>query len=327
MHNLALSLSFLALLALSGFASGDPPLRFGLQGAAAEQTLDALWQPILSDLSKTLGRPVEVQISDDYAGIVEALRNGEIQLAWVGNRNAIDAVDRGGAEVFAQVLNSQGVPGYYSLLITHRQRPFNDFDDVWQRRDSLAFAFGDRNSTSGTTVPLYFLFGESGRSHEAFKAYRHADHERNFFDVIEGRVDVATISSVMLQRFRARYPDLADQVKSIWASPLIPTDPLVWRRELDDETKEAVLGFFLGYGQASAGKPDERLADERLVLQNMKWAGFKQSSNSQLAYVRILALFGELEAVRNDTSLDEASRARALERLRERIERAERGLD
>jgi phosphonate transport system substrate-binding protein len=327
MRNSLSRLLLLSALLLSGPALGDAPLTFGLQGAAAEKTLAALWRPLLADLSATLERPVEVHISDDYTGIVEALRDGEVDLAWVGNRNAIDAVDQGGAEVFAQVLNSQGVPGYYSLMITRRERPLNDFDDVWQRRDSLTFGFGDPNSTSGTTVPLYFLFAETGRNRESFKAYRHADHERNFFDVIEGRVDAATISSVMLQRFRTRYPDLADRIKSIWASPLIPTDPLVWRRDLDDATREAVLGFFLGYGQAGAGKADERLASERGILQKIKWAGFKRSSNSQLAYVRILALFAELEAVRNDTTLDEATRARELGRLNDRIERAERGLD
>jgi phosphonate transport system substrate-binding protein len=314
------------ILSTGAPAMDDEPLRLGLQGAAAERTLDTIWRPLLSDLGTALDRPVETAITSDYASIVDALAASRIDLAWVGNRNAIEAVDHGGAGIFAQVLSTQGIPGYYSLLITQADRDWNDFDSVWTSRGHLTFGFGDRHSTSGTTVPTYFLFAEQGRDRAEFKAFRFGDHEQNFFDVAEGRVDVATISSVMLQRLSEREPALARRLKTIWASPLIPSDPLVWRVALDEPTKTRVRAFFLDYGRPVDGKPVERVAAEQAILARMKWSGFKGSSNSQLDYVRILALFGELETVKDDPTLSEAERAELTREIRQRIDQAERGL-
>jgi phosphonate transport system substrate-binding protein len=316
---LAGALAF-ALSMATAPALAAEPLRFGLQGAAAERTLNRIWQPLLDGLATSLGRPVEAVISDDYAGVIDNLRNNRIQLAWVGNRNAIDAVDNAGAEIFSQVLNSRGVPGYYSLLIVRTDRGFDDFDDVWTERRTVRFGFGDRSSTSGTTVPLYFLFAEAERDSGDFASVRHADHEENFNDVLQGRVDVATISSVMLQRFIDRNPTAAEQVKTIWASPLIPTDPLVWRRDLSTETKRVVSQFFLQYGKPGPAKTSLQVDAERATLEKIRWAGFKASSNSQLAYVRVLTLFAELEATTTDPSLSDSDRAARIEALERQLQ-------
>jgi phosphonate transport system substrate-binding protein len=284
----------LVLLAFTvSYANASGPLYFGIQGAAGKRTLESIWHPLLSDLGQVLGREVIPRQFDDYAGTVEAFKKGEIQLAWLGNKNAINAVDQAGAEIFAQVLNARGVPGYYSLIIARSDRGFGDFDDVWGARRELIFGFGDPNSTSGTTVPLYFLFAEPNRDVGEFKSLQHGNHEQNFLDVFEGSVDVATISSVMLKRFQERYPEKARMIASIWASPLIPTDPLLWGENLEQPLKDKVLAFFLQYGKAAPGKSEDQVAAEKSRLTVTKWSGFKASSNSQLKYVRLLSSIGE----------------------------------
>ena len=274
-------------------ANASEPLYFGIQGAAGNRTLESIWHPLLSDLGQVLGREVIPRHFDDYAGTVEAFKSGEIQLAWLGNKNAINAVDHAGAEIFAQVLNSRGVPGYYSLVIARSDRGFSDFDAAWSVRREIVFGFGDPNSTSGTTVPLYFLFAERNRDSGEFKALRYGNHELNFHDVAEGKLDVATISSVMLQRFQERYPDKARMITSIWVSPLIPTDPLLWRGDLDQRLKDRLLAFFLDYGKEAPGKSEGQVKAEKARLAATKWSGFKASSNSQLKYIRLLSSLGK----------------------------------
>ena len=324
-NTLAGFLSVVLLLVLAPPARADGAIYFGIQGAAAKTTLEAIWQPLLADMAKEIGRPVEARLFDDYAGTVAAMRKGEVHLAWMGNKNAIEAVDTADAEIFAQVLNSRGVPGYYSLLITRSDHPFQDADDVFANKKNIVFGFGDRHSTSGTTVPLYFLFAKNNRSHHELGEFRHTNHEANFLAVANGSIDVATISSVMLQRFKERYPKLAEKVRIIWASPIIPTDPLIWHRTLDPELKSMIRDFFLSYGRPVAGKSRRQLAMEQERLSRTKWSGFKISSNKQLEYVRILYLFGELEAVKADQDLAPETRDRRIAELETRIRKMESG--
>ena len=66
----------------------------------------------------------------DYAGIIEAQRFNKVQIAWYGNKSAIEAVDRANGEVFAQFVDLDGTPGYYSYIITHKDSGITSLDQV-----------------------------------------------------------------------------------------------------------------------------------------------------------------------------------------------------
>ena len=48
----------------------------------------------------------------------------------MGNKSAMEAVDRASGEVFAQMVNADGTQGYYSHLIVHKDSPLKTLDDV-----------------------------------------------------------------------------------------------------------------------------------------------------------------------------------------------------
>ena len=51
------------------------------------------------------------------------MRFNKVQVAWYGNKSAMEAVDRANGEVFAQMVTADGSPGYWSLLIAHKDSP------------------------------------------------------------------------------------------------------------------------------------------------------------------------------------------------------------
>jgi phosphonate transport system substrate-binding protein len=55
--------------------------------------------------------------ASDYAGVIEGMRFGKVQLAWYGNKSAMEAVDRANGEVFVQSVPVGGEPGYWSVVI------------------------------------------------------------------------------------------------------------------------------------------------------------------------------------------------------------------
>jgi len=288
----------------------------GLAASSSAQSLHAMWRPLLEDLGAALDMGVRCQFFDDYAGVIWALGAGNVQLAWLGNKAAMEAVDRVGGEVGLQVINAQGASGYHSHLIVPAASSLRSVDDVIASAAGLTFGNGDPNSTSGFLVPAYYIFALRGVDPaRLFKRVTQANHEDNYLAVAQGRVDVATSNSADLERLQLRFPEHAGAVKVIWTSPLIPSDPLVWRADLPQADKEAIRTFLSGYGRPAAGKSAGRLEHERQVMAGLNWTGFKPSDNSQLAPIRKLELHRKRLAIQGNSALPEAERGAALQAI------------
>ena len=93
-------LSAAASLLVLGAAHAQAPkeLNFGIISTDSSSALKSLWQPFLDDLSKATGMKVNGFFATDYTGIIEGMRFGKVQVAWHGNKSAIEAVDRAGGD-------------------------------------------------------------------------------------------------------------------------------------------------------------------------------------------------------------------------------------
>ncbi|PSV25215.1 MULTISPECIES: phosphonate ABC transporter substrate-binding protein [unclassified Photobacterium] len=271
-------------------------LNFGIISTESQQNLKTVWDPFLKDMSDKLGMEVKAYFAPDYAGIIQGMRFDKVDVAWFGNKSAMEAVDRAGGEVFAQTVDSEGNPGYWSLLITHKDSPINSVEDMISQRSELAFGNGDPNSTSGFLVPSYYVFAKNNIQPSEFKRTLNSSHEVNLFAVANQQVDVATNNTESMRRFELTNPEKFANIKVIWQSPLIPSDPIVWRKNLPDSAKNEIYSFFMDYGTSG----DEK---ELAVLKELGWAPFKPSSDLQLLPIRQLALFKQLNSLNKQTSL------------------------
>ncbi len=275
------------------------PLNFGIISTEASQNLRQDWQPILDDLSRALGVKVTAFFAPDYAGVIEAMRFNKVQFAMLGNKSAIEAVDRANGEVFAQTVNADGTTGYYSYISVPKDSPYNNVDDLLKNAKNLSFGIGDPNSTSGFLVPSYYVFAQRNINPKtAFKTIRGANHETNILAVANRQVDAAVHSSDTLERITARQPEIASQLKQIWKSPLIAADPLVWRRDLAPDMKARIKAFFVGYGKPGAAQAREKASLAKLTL-----GSFQESGNAQLKPIRQLELFKEKTRLEADAGM------------------------
>ncbi|MBC7951969.1 MAG: phosphate/phosphite/phosphonate ABC transporter substrate-binding protein [Rhodospirillaceae bacterium] len=279
-------------------------MQFGLISTRSAAELNDLWSPILQDLSAHMSKETRPQTFADYAGVVWSLRAGTTDMAWTGNKAAIEAVDRANAEVFAQRVDPQGRDGYRSYLIVRADTGLTSADDVIAHAAALTFGNGDPNSTSGTLVPGYFLFARKGlEPRSLFKRVFNASHENNFLAVADGQADVATIASTTFEQVCEAQPKKCAQLRVVWESPIIPHDPLIWRKNLPEGLKTRIRSFFADYGSERAGKPRERVAEERRRLALIGAARFRASDNGQLQPVREIELYRErAQALPADTA-------------------------
>lgn len=280
--------------------NGDPKeINFGIVSTESTANLKQQWLPFLKDMEKSIGMKVKPFFAPDYAGIIEAMRFGKVHAAWFGNKSGMEAVDRAGAEVFAQQVGLDGKRGYFSHIIVHKNSPVQSISDLLKCDKTVNFGIGDPNSTSGFLVPNYYIFAMNNVDpKKCFKTVRSANHETNFMATANQQVDAATSNSAQWARSNKRVPDLAKNVRIIWTSPLIPPNPITYRKDLSMELKARIKGFFLTYGRMGS---DKYVKKARAILAEMALSPFVDSTNAQLYPIRQLALFKDkLKTEKND---------------------------
>lgn len=298
-------------LSLTGAMAQD--INFGFISTEASQNLRADWQPLLDDMEKQTGLKVKAFFASDYAGIIEGMRFNKVQVAWMGNKSAMEAVDRANGEVFAQMVNADGTQGYYSHLIAHKDSPIANVDDMFKNGKSLSFGNGDPNSTSGFLVPGFYVFAQNKVDPKTlFKVVRNANHETNALAVANKQVDVATNNSENLDKIKERQPEKFKDIKVIWTSPLIALDPLVMSKNLPEATRTKIKTFFYNYA-----KTDPREKD--IVMKISKLSGFKASNNDQLKPIRQLDMFAKRNKVDADTTLSDADKKSKLAEIDQQL--------
>jgi phosphonate transport system substrate-binding protein len=289
-------------------------LNFGVISTEASVNQKKNWEPFVEALSKAIGIKVKAFYATDYAGVIEAMRFNKVHVAWYGNKSAIEAVDRAGGEVFAQVVSKDGSTGYYSHIIVRADSPYSKVEDILKCDKSLNFGIGDPNSTSGFLVPTSYIFAAKDiEPKSCFKTVRNASHQANAMAVANKQVDAATNNSEDLQRVEKTAPEARKQIKVIWTSPIIPLDPLVWRKDLDPAIKTKLYSFLMGYGRLGS---DEEVKTDREVLANLVWSPFHPSSNRQLIAIRKLEANKDLMKVQGDDKLSDAEKQEKVGKLK-----------
>ncbi|QHE83525.1 phosphonate ABC transporter substrate-binding protein [Hydrogenophaga sp. BPS33] len=305
----------MAALALGlGLATAQAQdINFGIISTESTQNLKADWQPLLDDMEKQTGMKVKAFFAPDYAGIIEGMRFNKVQVAWLGNKSAMEAVDRANGEVFAQMVNADGTQGYYSHLVVNAESPLNNLDDVLKNGKSLSFGNGDPNSTSGFLVPGFYVFAQNkidAKSH--FKVVRSANHETNAMAAANKQIDVAVTNSETMGKIEERQPEKFKSIKIVWTSPLIPLDPLVMHKGLPEATKAKLKTFFYNYAKTDAREKD-------IVMKISKLSGFKPSTNDQLKPIRQLELFAKRNKIEADANMAEAEKKTQIAQIDQQI--------
>lgn len=293
-------------------------LDFGIISTESQDNLKPVWEPLLADMTEAVGRPVNGFYATDYAGVIEGMGAGKVQVAWYGGKSYVEAAKRSNAEAFAQTVAIDGTKGYYSHLITNTENPIVQDIDVEkgngdkytvENASDLTFAFNDPNSTSGFLVPSYYVFAQQGANPEkVFSELIYAgSHEATALAVAENQVDVATNNSENLDRLKETAPDALEKIQIIWTSPVIPSDPLAYRNDLPDCLKTSIQDFFYNY-------------DNEEVLTALQWTGLDPAKDEDWNTIRELQIAKDILEVQSDENLSDADKQQKVDELNKALE-------
>ena len=241
---------------------------------ATEESADAR-EGLAKDLEKELGVTVKEIQASDYNAIVEALRTGKADAAYIGSLAIAYASERAGAIPVAMKApdgdKSQAV--YHSLLITSSKNDeINTIDDI----KGKSIAFVDPESTSGNLFPTYDIIkafpddnltsDDLHTNGKFFSATSYSGkHQAGLQAVIKGDVDVVPISDQILESEFANGNANKDDVKIIHTSDAIPAEGFVVGKDVDQSIREQFQKFLINYDNADYFEKVIKVPNARFV--------------------------------------------------------------
>ncbi len=290
-------------------------INFGVLSTESQSNQKPHWEPFAAAMSKEIGIPVKPFYVTQYAAVIEAMRFGKVQAAWLGGKSYVEAAKIADAEAFAQVIAADGTKGYYSYLITNKDNPITaeakvEGGDkyVVKNATKLTFAFNEPNSTSGFLVPSYYVFVRNNiEPKKVFKRLIFAgNHEATALAVANKQVDVATNNSEALGRLELTNPEARKKIEIIWKSSEIPSDPITYRKDLPEDIKKKLQNFFYTY------------KDEK-ILKPFKVSGFAPAQDKTWNTIRELEIAKTIQETQAKDNLNEQDKKQKIAELNQQL--------
>lgn len=230
------SLTVIALGASQVWAKDK--LTIGLIPSEDSQAMIESSKQVLDDLQSKIGMPVMPFVATDYNGIIEALRSGKLDVAYLGPFSYVLATSVADVEAFSvAVTKKTGQSAYRSVILARKDSGIHSLADL----QGHTFAFVDPSSASGHLFPKAGLEQAGFAPDSLFKRVIFSgSHDASILAVENRKVDAAAVADRIFASAVAKGVVKQDDFEIVWSSRPIPESPMVWRKALDPQLKKKV---------------------------------------------------------------------------------------
>jgi phosphonate transport system substrate-binding protein len=256
----------------SGGAGGSAPttLRVSMIPTTDPSKLLRDSEPLVQRLEQKTGLKIELTVPTNYAAVVEAIANDQVDVAYLGGFTYVQASKRAGVVPLVQRDRDQA---FHSLFVTQPDSGISSLTDLGGKK----FAFGDVNSTSGHLMPEYFMREASVDPSVIAGALYTGGHDATALAVQNKKVDAGAMDETVFAKMTAEGKLDASKVKVFYTTP--PFVDYVWaaRKGLDPKIAQAFSDAFLGLDASKA--EDKKILD---ALQAAKYVKAEDASYGRL---------------------------------------------
>ena len=278
-----------AMVAFGSFAAGcggnsqeAEKKTFTIAYAPNESTTDST--DARSTLAKDLGKVINMEVKEiqasDYTAIIEALRTGKADMAYMGALAVAMGAERAGVTpiVMKAPNGDKAQAVYHSVFVTQKNN--NEINSIKDFKGKT-IAFVDPDSTSGNLVPtseimkafpdLHLTNEKIHTNGEFFEAVSFSGkHQDGLQAVIKGDVDIVPISDqIMASEFKNGNAD-ENAVKVVHSSAAIPAEAMVVSKTVNEDLKETLTKFLVEYNNKDYFDKVIKKADARFVECSME---------------------------------------------------------
>ncbi|WP_423190304.1 phosphate/phosphite/phosphonate ABC transporter substrate-binding protein [Alkalibacterium sp. f15] len=234
-------------------------------------------KPFEDYLSEELGIPVTSQVLTDYTGLIEAMRNQHVDMAFLPPFAFVQAEERAKAEVLLNAVRD-GSDTYAAQYNVPADSDIQNIEDLVET-EGLVWAFTDYSSTSGFLFPAQQMMDMGVEDlDDHFMMVEVGAHDRAILALLDGQADFATTFDDARVRLEEEIPDINEQIRVIGMTDKIPNATVSVRSELPEEVKEDIQAAFLAIND------NEEMLE---VLEDVyNWEGFSPAESEDYDIVR-----------------------------------------
>ena len=218
-------------------------IRVGLIPNQAPDKIKAQYEPFRVYLATKLDMKVELFVATDYAGVVEAMANDKLDVAYFGGLTYVQARKR--ADIYpivTEIDRYTNTTGYTSLIIVPADSPVKSISEL----KGKTFAFGDVSSTSGSLYPRIMLDKAGIKVPDGLKNVVYTgSHDATALAVQNKTIDAGGIEGRILKKLISRGIVDESKIRVLGESDPIEGYPWVVRASLDKNLVEKIIQVFL----------------------------------------------------------------------------------
>ena len=205
-----------------------------------------MFAPILDYVAKTSGIDIEYKIVTDYAACIQALRFGYADMARLGPFQYVQARTLAGVfPIACDIKSNTGEPFYYSLILASTSTGLVAGEVTAEDLKGKTIAFVSPSSTSGYMVPETMLQKLGLVDDDFGEVYFAGSHSTSIAALANGMVDVCCTNEFRYLKAIESGAITEDDAVIIFRSDPIPTDPVVLRPGLGEETVARLVAAWL----------------------------------------------------------------------------------
>lgn len=223
-----------------------PILRVGAIPAESKlKTMDQ-FAKFMAYLGRKTGCKVELYVADNYDGIIDKMKQGDLDIAWFGPFSYVIAAETAGARAFAIDDNIRDGIVYHSVVIAHPASGIHSLDEL----KGHTFAFVDKASTSGYLIPKAILQRQGiDVERDLINVQFVGSHDAAALAVKKRQVDAAAMSDVILNSLKNKGIIGSKDYEIIGVSEEIPSSAWAYRKGLSEDLLAKIQQAFLAVAQ------------------------------------------------------------------------------
>jgi phosphonate transport system substrate-binding protein len=207
-------------------------------------------QPLKDYLEAALGKKIDLIVTTDYSSMIEAMRNGRIDLAYFGPLSYVLARQKSEIEPFV-ALKAKGSTTYQSVVIANAGAGIKRIEDIKGHN----MAYGDKASTSSHLIPKSVLAEKGLDAGKDYQEHFVGSHDAVAMAVQNGHAQAGGLSRPIFESLVERKIIDPAKVAVLEYSKPFPQYPWTMRSNLKPELKEKIRAAFLNLKDPAVLKP------------------------------------------------------------------------
>ena len=228
-------------------------------------------QPLVDYLEQKTGTKITMTIPTNYAAVVEAMVNDQVDIAHFGGFTFVQISARAGARPLVQREQDQQ---FHSLFITQPGSSIGSLKDL----AGHTFAFGDVNSTSGHLMPEYYMRDAKVDGRVIEKALYSGGHDATALAVANKKVDAGAMDENVFKTMMKSGKITDRQVKVFWTTPAFLDYVWAARKGLDPKIAESFAKALLDL--------DARNPQQKVILDFLTAEKYVRANDSDYTKLR-----------------------------------------